>query len=195
MAKKKDNQEEIKVADAEEVTEEAVTENAENDDETAQEITVDDLIKKLAELKKRADDEKQRADDMTKVAITLRADFDNYRKRSREENAKAVEKGNVDVLEKIIPVLDVVQQAITMIPDENIKKGVEMIQEQIVGLLASFNVEEIEAKGVEFDPKVHEAILQVDGKEEDSGKVAEVFQKGYKIGDKVIRCAKVIVTK
>lgn len=195
MAKKKDNQEEIKVADAEEVTEETVTENAENADETAQEITVDDLIKKLAELKKRADDEKQRADDMTKVAITLRADFDNYRKRSREENAKAVEKGNVDVLEKIIPVLDVVQQAITMIPDENIKKGVEMIQEQIVGLLASFNVEEIEAKGVEFDPKVHEAILQVDGKEEDSGKVAEVFQKGYKIGDKVIRCAKVIVTK
>ena len=100
------------------------------------------------ELKKRADDEKQRADDMTKVAITLRADFDNYRKRSREESAKAVEKGNVEVLEKIIPVIDVVEQAITMIPDENVKKGVEMIQGQLAMLLSSYKVEEIEAKGL-----------------------------------------------
>ena len=193
MADKKKKQEEVKVTDAEEVTETA--QNEETTETADAEITVDDLIKKLAELKKRADDEKQRADDMTKVAITLRADFDNYRKRSREESAKAVEKGNVEVLEKIIPVIDVVEQAITMIPDENVKKGVEMIQGQLAMLLSSYNVEEIEAKGLEFDPKIHEAIMQVDGKEEDSGKVADVFQKGYKMGDRVIRCAKVTVVK
>ena len=193
MADKKKKQEEVKVTDAEEVTETA--QNEETTETAEAEITVDDLIKKLAELKKRADDEKQRADDMTKVAITLRADFDNYRKRSREESAKAVEKGNVEVLEKIIPVIDVVEQAITMIPDENVKKGVEMIQGQLAMLLSSYNVEEIEAKGLEFDPKIHEAIMQVDGKEEDSGKVADVFQKGYKMGDRVIRCAKVTVVK
>ena len=193
MADKKKKQEEVKVTDAEEVTETA--QNEETTETADAEITVDDLIKKLAELKKRADDEKQRADDMTKVAITLRADFDNYRKRSREESARAVEKGNVEVLEKIIPVIDVVEQAITMIPDENVKKGVEMIQGQLAMLLSSYNVEEIEAKGLEFDPKIHEAIMQVDGKEEDSGKVADVFQKGYKMGDRVIRCAKVTVVK
>ena len=193
MADKKKKQEEVKVTDAEEVTETA--QNEETTETADAEITVDDLIKKLAELKKRADDEKQRADDMTKVAITLRADFDNYRKRSREESAKAVEKGNVEVLEKIIPVIDVVEQAITMIPDENVKKGVEMIQGQLAMLLSSYNVEEIEAKGLEFDPKIHEAIMQVDGKEEDSGKVADVFQKGYKMGDRVICCAKVTVVK
>lgn len=194
MAEKKDKKEKIEVADVEETTIE--NETVEQPEENAeQEITVDDLIKKLAELKKRADDEKQRADDMTKVAITLRADFDNYRKRSREENAKATEKGKVEVLEKIIPVLDVVEQAITMIPDENVKKGVEMIQGQILTLLSSYNVTEIDAKGLEFNPKVHEAIMQVDGNEEDSGKVADVFQKGYIMGDRVIRCAKVIVVK
>ena len=193
MADKKKKQEEVKITDAEEVTETA--QNEETTETADAEITVDDLIKKLAELKKRADDEKQRADDMTKVAITLRADFDNYRKRSREESARAVEKGNVEVLEKIIPVIDVVEQAITMIPDENVKKGVEMIQGQLAMLLSSYNVEEIEAKGLEFDPKIHEAIMQVDGKEEDSGKVADVFQKGYKMGDRVIRCAKVTVVK
>ncbi len=194
MADKKKQKEDIKVTDAEEVTD-ATQDSAENTEAQEQEITVDDLIKKLAELKKRADDEKQRADDMTKAAITLRADFDNYRKRSREENAKATEKGNVEVLEKIIPVIDVVEQALTMIPDENVRKGVEMIQGQLTMLLASYKVEEIEAKGLEFDPKVHEAIMQVEGKDEDSGKVADVFQKGYKMGDRVIRCAKVTVVK
>lgn len=194
MADKKEKKAKVK----EEAVEETLT--AEETVETATEneqpeITVDDLIQKLAELKKRADDEKQRADDMTKAAITLRADFDNYRKRSREENAKATEKGNVEVLEKIIPVLDVVEQAIKMIPDENVKKGVEMIQGQLNMLLASYKVEEIDAENAEFDPKIHEAIMQIEGKEEDSGKVAQVFQKGYKMGDRVIRCAKVIVNK
>ena len=190
MADKKEKK--VKVEQVEE-TVEKLEETQEQVEE--KEITVKDLIAKLAELKKRADEEKQRADDMTKTALILRADFDNYRKRSREENAKAVEKGNVEVLEKIIPVMDVVEQAISMIPDENVKKGVEMLQGQLLMLLSSYNVEEIQAKGAEFDPKLHEAIMRVDGKEEDSGKVVEVFQKGYKMGDRVIRFAKVIVNK
>ena len=184
MAKKED----VKETVAEEVeTEETVC--------GQEEVTVDDLIKKLAELKAKADEEKKRADEMTKVAITLRADFDNFRKRTREESFKEREKGNVEVLEKIIPVLDVVEQALQMISDENVKKGVEMIRGQMLNLLASYKVEEIEAKGKEFDPKLHEAIMQMDGSEEDSGKVSEVFQKGYKMGEKVIRAARVIVFK
>ena len=82
-----------------------------------------------------------------------------------------------------------------MIKDENVKKGVEMIRDQMLNLLSNYKVEEIEAKGKDFDPKVHEAIMQVEGSEEDSGKVSEVFQKGYKMGEKIIRAARVIVFK
>lgn len=176
---------------------ETVTPEVETDDglNEQEEITVDDLIKKLAELKVKVEEEKKRADEMTKVAITLRADFDNFRKRTREESFKEREKGNVDVLEKIIPVLDVVEQATQMIKDENVKKGVEMIRDQMLSLLASYKVEEIDAKGKDFDPKLHEAIMQIDGNAEDSGKVSEVFQKGYKMGEKIIRAARVIVFK
>lgn len=178
--------------DVEEVEQENVEEPSE---ELEPEITIEELITKLAELKKKAYEEKQRADEMTKVAITLRADFDNYRKRTREESFKDKERGNIEVIEKVIPVLDVVEQAISMISDENVKKGVEMIQNQIVSLLASFKVTEIEAKGKDFDPKFHEAIMQIDGQENESGKISDVFQKGYKIVDRVIRPARVIVIK
>ncbi len=189
MAEKKKKKEEALEA------EESVKEESEQAEqaEEAPEITVEDLINKLAELKKRADEEKQRADDMTKVAVTLRADFDNFRKRSREESAKDKEKGRIDVLEQVIPVLDVVGQALTMITDENVKKGVEMIGSQIENLLSGYGIKEIEAKGCQFDPKVHEAVMQIDG--EESGTVADVFQKGYVMGDRVIRAARVIVVK
>ena len=183
------------MAKKEEIKETVIEETESAEELHEEEITVDDLIKKLAELKVKAEEESKRADEMTKVAITLRADFDNFRKRTREESFREREKGTVDVLEKIIPILDVVEQAMQMIKDENVKKGVEMIRDQMLNLLSNYKVEEIEAKGKDFDPKVHEAIMQVEGSEEDSGKVSEVFQKGYKMGDRVLRFASVQITQ
>lgn len=159
----------------------------------AEEISVDDLLGKLAELKKRADDETKRADDMTSVATRLRADFDNYRKRTNESIAKERDAGKCEVLEKIIPMLDVVEQAIGMINDESVKNGVIMIKQQIESLIAAFGIKEIDATG-EFNPKVHEAIMRAPCETPDqAGTIKSVFQKGYTMGDRLLRPARVIV--
>ena len=163
------------------------------DEEEIPEISTDDLFAKLAELKSRADKESQRADEMTNVAARLRADFDNYRKRTNETNAKVKDDGRIEVIEKMIPVLDVVDQAVAMMNEQSVKDGLNMIKNQIVSVMNSFGVTEIDASN-EFDPRVHEAILKVPcEKPEQAGKIKEVFQKGYILGDRLLRASRVIV--
>ena len=184
----------------EELSEEEATIVSDAEDVSGTEITVDDLLAKLAELKKRidaetarAEKEKTRADDMTNVATRMRADFDNYRKRTNDSAQKERENGRLEVLEKNISVIDVVEQALTMIQDQSVKSGVEMIKTQLITMLQSFGVCEIEASG-EFDPKKHEAIMRIPcEKPEQAGTIKEVFQKGYVAGDRLLRPARVIV--
>lgn len=183
MSKNKNKQEEI----MEEEIPEVIGDEEKADDKTGE------LLTKLADLKKKCEQETNRADDMTAVATRLRADFDNYRKRTNESIAKERDAGKTEVLEKIIPMLDVVEQAIGMITDDSVKSGVVMIKDQMEALLHSFGVEEVDASG-EFDPKVHEAIMRVPcEKPEQAGAVHSVFQKGYTIGGKLIRPARVVV--
>lgn len=172
-----------------------VSDNADNT-ENAEEVTVDELIGKLAELQKKAETERARADEMTNHAKRVQAEFDNYRRRTLDNAKKVRDDATGDVLIKIVPVLDVIEQALKMIDDEKVAKGVKMIEDEITKLLASYNVTEIEAEGKDFDPKYHEAIMQAPAeKEELCDTVKEVFQKGYKMGDRVIRPARVIVNK
>ena len=181
MNKNKDNNDQTQQEEVPEV------ESEQTEDVTAE------LIERLNDLKKKSEEESKRADDMTAVATRLRADFDNYRKRTNESIAKERDAGRVEVLEKIIPMLDVVEQAISMIKDESVKSGVVMIREQIGALLKAFGVEEVDASG-EFDPKVHEAIMRLPcEKPEQAGTVQSVFQKGYTIGGRLIRPARVVV--
>lgn len=172
-----------------------VSDNADNP-ENAEEVTVDELIGKLAELQKKVETERARADEMTNHAKRVQAEFDNYRRRTLDNAKKVRDDATGDVLIKIVPVLDVIEQALKMIDDEKVAKGVKMIEDEITKLLASYNVTEIEAEGKDFDPKYHEAIMQAPAeKEELCDTVKEVFQKGYKMGDRVIRPARVIVNK
>ena len=172
-----------------------VSDNADNA-ENAEEVTVDELIGKLAELQKKSETERARADEMTNHAKRVQAEFDNYRRRTLDNAKKVRDDATGDVLIKIVPVLDVIEQALKMIDDEKVAKGVKMIEDEITKLLASYNVTEIEAEGKDFDPKYHEAIMQAPAeKEELCDTVKEVFQKGYKMGDRVIRPARVIVNK
>ena len=172
-----------------------VSDNADNA-QNAEEVTVDELIGKLAELQKKAETERARADEMTNHAKRVQAEFDNYRRRTLDNAKKVRDDATGDVLIKIVPVLDVIEQALKMIDDEKVAKGVKMIEDEITKLLASYNVTEIEAEGKVFDPKYHEAIMQAPAeKEELCDTVKEVFQKGYKMGDRVIRPARVIVNK
>lgn len=127
----------------------------------------------------------------------LQADFDNFRRRTRNEQAESKEKMTADVVKEFLPVLDNFDLALShMTKDsagEAYAKGFAMLQKQMEKVLADFGVEEIAAEGAPFDPHVHEAVMQAPapGKEDDT--VAAVFQKGYRLKDRVIRPAKVQV--
>lgn len=132
--------------------------------------------------------EKSRSEELSNLVNRMQADFDNYRKRVNEANKKLKEDGICIVFEKFIPELDVLKQAIKTIPDEKVAEGVKMIYRQILDIMTSFGVEEIPALGEQFDPNLHNAVMQV--KTTDPTKVnviVEVFNKGYRLGDRILR--------
>ncbi len=159
-------------------------------------VDVDKLNAELAALRKQAEAEKNKAAEMTDSARRIQAEFDNYRRRMNDNSRRVRDDATAEVLVKIVPVLDTIAQALKMIDDEKVAGGVKMIGDEITKLLGSYGVTEIEAEGKEFDPKLHEAVMQMPAEtEEQKDTVKEVFQKGYKMGDKVIRPARVIVNK
>ncbi len=132
--------------------------------------------------------EKSRSEELSNLVNRMQADFDNYRKRMNESNKRLKEDGICAVLEKLIPALDVLKQAIQSIPDEKVADGVKMIYRQIVDVLSAFGVEEIPALGEQFDPNLHNAVMKV--KTTDPSKanmVVEVFNKGYRMGERILR--------
>ena len=124
------------------------------------------------------------------------AEFDNYKKRNAKLWQDAYTEGKADVVLKILPVGDNLDMAISMGLDEKTTEGLKLIKKKFLDVLASLEVEEIDPVGAPFDPNFAEAIMQVEaGEGEDSDTVKQVFQKGYKCKDKVIRYAKVSVIK
>lgn len=162
------------------------TENAESEEMYKTQIA--DLTVQLDAATAAAEKEAQAAKELNNVMLRLQADFDNYRKRTAEQSKKYRDDGIADVLNKFIPVLDVVNQALAMITDEKVAEGVRMIYNQMTELLTGFGVTEIPALGKEFDPMLHSAMMQVSVNNPDQvGVVVEVFQKGYIMGDRVLR--------
>lgn len=132
--------------------------------------------------------EKARSEELSNLVNRMQADFDNYRKRMNENNKRLKEDGICAVLERLIPELDVLKQAIQTITDDKVAEGVKMIYRQILEILTSFGVEEIPALGEQFDPNLHNAVMQV--KTADPTKVnmiVEVYNKGYKLGERILR--------
>ncbi|MCL1866906.1 MAG: nucleotide exchange factor GrpE [Oscillospiraceae bacterium] len=122
------------------------------------------------------------------------AEYDNYRKRTAKERLELVPEITADTVAKILPVIDNIERALLAeCSDENYKKGIEMISVSFAETLKSLGVEEITDE--DFDPSVHQAVQNVESDTLESGKVAEVFQKGYKIGSRVIRFAMVAIVK
>lgn len=132
--------------------------------------------------------ERARSEELSNLVNRMQADFDNYRKRNNDTGKKLKEDGVCAVLEKLIPQLDVLKSAIQSITDEKVAEGVKMIYRQLLEILTSFGVEEIPALGQQFDPNLHNAVMQT--KTNDPTKVnmvVEVYNKGYKLGDRVLR--------
>ena len=126
--------------------------------------------------------------------LRLMAEYDNFRKRSAKErlDLSATVKGNT--INEILPVFDNFERALAAeTEDTNYKAGVEMIFKQFGDMLAKLGVEIIDPIGQTFDPNIANAVNQIEDENLGENEVAQVFQKGYKIGDKVIRYAMVVV--
>ena len=125
----------------------------------------------------------------------LEKDFENYRKRSREEVEKSFVDGQTKALEAILPALDSFKKATKMISDEKSLEGIGMIEKSILQALEKLGVKKIKAVGAKFDPNLHNAILSVaDGKTK-AGIIVEETESGYTLGDKVIKYSQVVVAK
>ena len=131
--------------------------------------------------------------------VRLAAEFENYKKRTAREFEALVQSANGNIIRDLLPILDNVDRALAHGKDgqtdsEGYREGVRMIMDQLPQVLQNRGLVEIEATGQPFDPHFHEALMQIDSDEYDAGAVAEVVEKGYCLGDKVIRHAKVVVS-
>ena len=140
----------------------------------------------------------QKVGELTQDLQRVRADFENYRKRSEQEKEMARANGKVGAIMKLIPIIDNIERAITHVP-EDLKEnawaqGVTKLVKNLEKSLDDLNVSRIEAKpGTPFDPELHEAIQYDDDGDGHESVIAEELQAGYKLGDDVIRHALVRV--
>ena len=124
------------------------------------------------------------------------AEFDNYKKRTANDWKKGYDEGIASVIVKILPVGDNLDYALGLGLDKKTEDGIKAIKKKYLETLESLDVVEIDPLGKQFDPNEAEAIMQAEGNEgEESGTVKQIFQKGYKRQDKIIRYAKVSVVK
>ncbi len=149
----------------------------------------ENLIKELESAKKEAEDYKDKW--MRNVA-----EFDNYKKRNAKLWSDAFNEGVASVILKILPVGDNLDWALTLGLDEKTAEGIKGVRKKFDDVLKSLEIEEINPQGKPFDPNEAEAVMQVPAQEgEESDTVKQVFQKGYKKGEKIIRYATVSVIK
>lgn len=123
------------------------------------------------------------------------AEYDNYRKRTTKEKADNYNAGRTDAVKAILPMLDTLEMALAApCSDENYKKGIELTYTTAMNSLKNMGVEQIDALNQPFDPNFHNAVMQQETEGVEPGIVVNVFQKGYKMGDKIIREATVVVS-
>lgn len=129
--------------------------------------------------------------------LRLQAEFDNFRKRTLREKMELVQSGSAECVKNFLPLMDDLQRALEAIEKSNdleaLREGVNLIAQKFRETLKKQNVKEIEALGLELDTDHHEAVARFDAGKEKKGKIVDVVQPGYKMGDKVLRFAKVVV--
>jgi molecular chaperone GrpE len=151
----------------------------------------------LEELKCRA----AKADDNWERLLRTTADFDNFKKRAARERQEAIKFANESLIQKIVPVLDNFEMALAAAQSsstdgmKSLSEGVAMIHAQLRQALAESGLEEISAIGQVFDPNLHEAVSQQESREIAEGHVLQQLRKGYKLRERLIRPATVIVAK
>ncbi len=126
--------------------------------------------------------------------LRLAADYDNFRKRTAKEKVQLYASGKADAVEKLLPVYDNLERAMNQpTEDAAYKKGVEMTMTQLVSILNGLGVEIFGQVGDTFDPNIHNAVMHTEDENAEENTITQVFQKGFKMGEKIVRFAMVQV--
>ena len=135
-------------------------------------------------------------DEMKNLAQRVQADFDNFRRRNASVYADSLAEGERNVIKELLPVIDNFERALNNSEnvDQNYVEGVRLVYKQLMDVLTKKGLEEIDASG-KFDPELHNAVMQGESDDAESGDILEVFQKGYKVKDRIIRHSMVKVAK
>jgi molecular chaperone GrpE len=151
----------------------------------------------LSELKERA----AKADEHWERLLRTTADFENFKKRAAREKQEAIKFANEGLLQKLIPLLDnfdmalAASQSASGAAPQSLQTGVSMIHQQLRNLLTEAGLEEVDAAGKPFDPNLHEAVSQKETAEAPEGHVVQQLRKGYKLRERLLRPASVVVAK
>lgn len=192
-------EETVDAAETEETVEgEVETEEATQDNQEEAEAAEEEKPKKSFFGKKEKKDKKdEQIEALTDQVKRQMAEFDNFRKRTEKEKSQMYEIGAKNIIEKILPVVDNFERGLATIPEEEkgspFAEGMSMIYKQLMTELESAGVKPIEAVGTEFNPDFHNAVMQVESEEYESGVVAQELLKGYMYRDTVVRHSMVAV--
>ena len=175
----------------EEVNEETLNEEVEVNENAVEEESADEKVEdELDMLRKSKDEVKKLSNEVEALKdrlLRITAEYENYRKRTAKEKEGIYTDACADVIKEILPVVDNLDRALAANGSvEDLKKGIEMTIKGLEGSFDKLGVEEIDASS-EFDPNLHQAVMHVEDENFGTNAIAEVFMKGYKRGDKVIR--------
>ncbi|AVI41679.1 nucleotide exchange factor GrpE [Bacillus pumilus] len=185
MSEEKQTPEQAAEVEAQEEAVQAETEEVKHDEQSAFQEKIDEL--------------QQLLDEKENKILRVQADFENYKRRARTEVETVQKYRSQHVVSDLLPALDNFERALGIDPDneqaKSLLEGMQMVYRQLVEALKNEGVEPIEAVGKEFDPNLHQAVMQVEDENFDSNIVVEELQKGYKLKDRVIRPSMVKVNQ
>lgn len=183
-------------------TEETTADKEESVDAETTEQTEEAKAEKKSPFKKKEkkkDKRDERIEELTDQVRRQMAEFENFRKRTDKEKTQMYEVGAKSIVEKILPVVDNFERGLAAVPEEQkndpFVDGMDKIYKQMMTVFAELDIKPIEAVGKEFDPEYHNAVMQVESEEYESGIVAQELQKGYMYRDSVVRHSMVAVVQ
>lgn len=194
----------VNEADSKEAEPEEVELDTAAEETSASEVeTAEEKPKKKSflgkEKKEKANKLQEKVDELEDRVKRQMAEFDNFRKRSEKEKSAMFETGAKSVVEKILPVVDNFERGLAALSEEEMKQpfaeGMNMVYKQLITELEKLEVKPIEAVGCEFNPELHNAVMQVESEEYESGVVAQELQKGYTYRGAVVRHSMVAVVQ
>ena len=143
-----------------------------------------ELLQKIEELEKALGEKDDKY-------LRLAAEYDNFRRRSREEKDRVYEEAMSDTVGELLPIIDNLERAAAYSADSSVADGIVMIFKSVEAVFSKLGIESYGAKGDKFDPNLHNAVMHEENADFGEGEISDVFQKGYKKGNKIIRFAMV----